>query len=220
MLGTDFPYRQFYPGSAQDRADRSARREHRPSRAGRSRPGRRSGCDTGCAAAAPDAEDRPRAPGRVGRALPRGAQGAGRTGDRAEGRRAASAARRPRAERTGRRRCHLHLRRRAAHRLGGTLPGDERPAAADRLVLARLDGQRDGAGDRRAGGLPGAAGDLAVRRRRLHHADGRPAQPQAAQIAGEDRRVQQWRAGLHRVGAESRPGFSTPAPSWRIRTSR
>ena len=41
------------------------------------------------------------------------------------------------------------------------------------LVLARLDGQCDGAGNRRAGRLSRPAGDLAVGRRRLHHADGR-----------------------------------------------
>ena len=76
-----------------------------------------------------------------------------------------------------RRRCDLHLRCRAADGVGGALPGDERQAPAARLVLARLDGERDGAGDRRAGGLSRAAGGLAVGRRRLHHADGRPAQP-------------------------------------------
>jgi thiamine pyrophosphate-dependent acetolactate synthase large subunit-like protein len=45
-------------------------------------------------------------------------------------------------------------------------------AAAPRLVLARLDGERDGAGHRRPGRVPGPAGDLALGRWRLHHADG------------------------------------------------
>ena len=206
--------------SAQHRADRSARREHRPPRAGRSRPGRRCRRDAGCAAAAPDAEDRPRASGRVGRALSRGAQGPGRTGDRAEGRRAASAAHRARAERAGRRRCHLHLRRRAADGLGGALPGDERPAAADRLVLARLDGQRDGAGDRRAGGVPGAAGGLAVRRRRLHHADGRPAEPAGSSSCRRRSSSSTTARWASSSWSRSLPGSSIPEPSWKIRTSR
>ena len=77
------------------------------------------------------------------------------------------------AQRARDRRRHLHRRRRHADRVGGALSGDERPAAADRVVQPRLDGQRDGAGDRRPGGLAGPPGDRAVRRWRLHDADGR-----------------------------------------------
>ena len=62
----------------------------------------------------------------------------------------------------------LHLRRRHADRVGGALPQDERQAPPDRLVQPRLDGQRAAAGDRRAGGVPGAAGRLDVGRWRLH----------------------------------------------------
>ena len=83
-------------------------------------------------------------------------------------------------ERPRGRRCDLHLRRRAADGLGRALSGDERQAAAARIVLARLDGQRDGAGDRCAGGVPRPAGDFAVGRRRIRHADGRSSQPGAA----------------------------------------
>ena len=113
-----------------------------------------------------------------------------------------SAAYRPGDERPRRRRCGLHLRCRPADGLGGALSGDERQAPADRLVLARLDGQRDGAGDRRAGRVSRPAGDLALGRRRLHHADGRSAEPDAARAAGEGRRVQQRRARVRRAGTE------------------
>ncbi len=76
-------------------------------------------------------------------------------------------------QRPGRRRRHLHLRCRAADSMGRALSRDERQAPAPRLLLAWLDGQCHGPGDRRAGRLSRAAGDLALRRRRLHHADGR-----------------------------------------------
>jgi hypothetical protein len=55
----------------------------------------------------------------------------------------------------------FHLRRRSAHRVGSPLPGDERQATADRVVLARLHGQRDVAGDRGAGRISATPGDLA-----------------------------------------------------------
>ena len=51
----------------------------------------------------------------------------------------------------GRRR--LHLRCRPADGVGRALPRDERQAAAARLILARLDGERHGASDWGAGGL-------------------------------------------------------------------
>ena len=82
-------------------------------------------------------------------------------------------------------------RRRLADGVGRALPQDERQAPASRLVLAWFDGQRDGAGDRRAGGVPEAPGDLALGRWRLHHAHGRFPQPRATRPAGESRRVQQ-----------------------------
>ena len=57
---------------------------------------------------------------------------------------------------------HLYLRRRPADGVGGALSGDERQTAADRIVLAWLDGQCDAARDRRADGVSGSAGDLTV----------------------------------------------------------
>jgi pyruvate dehydrogenase (quinone) len=86
--------------------------------------------------------------------------------------------------------------------VGRPLSGDERQAAAARIVLAWLDGQRDGADDRCAGGVSGPAGDLAFGRRRIHHADGRFSQPCAARPAGEGRGVQQQRTGFHRDRAK------------------
>ena len=50
--------------------------------------------------------------------------------------------------------------------------------------------------------FPEPAGHLAVGRRRIHHADGRLSQPHAARPAGEGRRLQQRRARLRRAGAE------------------
>ena len=61
------------------------------------------------------------------------------------------------------RRRDLHLRRRNADRLDGALSEDERQAPADRFVQSRLDGERDAACDRRAGGVSRPPGDLDVR---------------------------------------------------------
>ncbi len=76
-------------------------------------------------------------------------------------------------QRTGGRRRDLHLRRRHADRLDGALSEGQRQAPDRRLVQSRLDGQRDAARHRRAGGVSRAAGRFVVRRRRLHHDDGR-----------------------------------------------
>ena len=84
----------------------------------------------------------------------------------------------------------FHVRRRPADGLGGTLSCDERRAAAPRVVLARLDGQCHGAGDRRPGEQPRPSGRLSVGRRRIYHADGRSHQPEAARPAGEGGRIQ------------------------------
>ena len=176
MLGTDFPYRQFYPRGRRrpHRAGRSPGREHRAPRRGRSRRGRRRAGDARGAAAAARPEARRHASRPGAAALRQGAQGARRS----RRRHARQAADPPAAGRQGDQRPggggrRLHLRRRPADGVGRALSGDERQAAAARVVLARLDGERDGAGDRRPGRLPGPAGDLALRRWRLHHADGR-----------------------------------------------
>ena len=149
--------------------------------AGRPRPGRRRARDAGGAAAAARAEARRHASRQGAAALsPRRARRSTSSprARRASGDPPAAGRQGDQRPRGGRR--HLHLRRRPADGVGGALPGHERQAAAARIVLARLHGQRDGAGDRRAGGLPRPAGDLAVGRRRLHHADGRSAHARAA----------------------------------------
>ena len=170
LSATDAPHRaDRYPGRERSAA---ARRSTSASSA-RSAPTLRR------AAAAAEGEDRPPHLDAARCALSRGAQGPRRSGDRpARAARCIRSTSRACVERAGSRRCDLHLRCRPADGVGRALSRDERQAPADRLVLARLDGQRDGAGDRRAGGLSGPAGDLAVRRRRLHHADGRSAQPE------------------------------------------
>ena len=182
MLGTDFPYRQFYPqGSGVRIAQVDIRAgTDRPSGAGRPRRRRRRRADAGGAAAAAAGKQRSPA-SRSGRgALSQDAKEPRRTGGR-QARQATdpSAAGRQSDQRPGGRGRGLHLRCRPADGLGGPLSRDERQAPAARLVLARLDGERDGAGDRRAGGVPRPAGDLAVGRWRLHHADGRFPQPGA-----------------------------------------
>ncbi len=131
MLGTDFPYRQFYP---QGNGVRIAQVDIRAENIGR-----RAAVDLGV----------------VGDVRPT-SSAADRQGD----------------QRTRRGRRRIHLRRRIADGVGRALSGDERQAPAYRVVLARLDGKRDGAGDRRPGGVPRPPGDLAVGRRRVLDADG------------------------------------------------
>jgi Thiamine pyrophosphate enzyme, C-terminal TPP binding domain len=80
--------------------------------------------------------------------------------------------------------------------MGCALSGDDWQAAAARVVLAWLDGKRDGAGDRRAGCHARPPGDLAVWRWWLHHANGRFSYARAGPPAGEGGGVQQRRAGL------------------------
>ncbi len=96
MLGTDFPYRQFYPSDCQDRTGRPARREPRPPLPDRSGPGGRRGRHDRRAAAAVDAENRPRPPRREPVELPQGARGPRRAGGRQAWRNHAPAIRRQR----------------------------------------------------------------------------------------------------------------------------
>ena len=88
----------------------------------------------------------------------------------------------------------VHRRHRDEQRVGGALHHPQRPAAGDRLVPPRLDGQRAAARDRRAAGLPRAAGDLDVRRRRARHAARRAPDRRDVPAAGQDRHLQQLRA--------------------------
>ena len=165
MLGTDFPYRPFYPDAAPDRPGRRARRA---TSAGGCRstsrwsarvkdtvdallPLLRDGRDDG----APGADAR-RTTGGPAHGWTR-SPSAGR--DRGA---AAPAVRRRRGRPAGRRRRRVHPRRRHADALGRPLPADERPAPADRLVHPRVDGQRAAAGHRRPGRPPGPAGRRAV----------------------------------------------------------
>ena len=155
MLGTDFPYRQFYP----EGRVRIAQIDIRP---------RTSAAvprsiwvwsamwrdDLGAPASPPRKNrtahlDRAGALHEARKGLDELASGTPRgTPD-------PSAAGRPAVERTRGGRCGLHLRCRHAHRLGRSLSHYERQAPAARLLLSRLHGQRDAAGDRRAVGLPG-----------------------------------------------------------------
>ena len=119
---------------------------------------------------------------------------------------------------SGRRR-RLHLRCRPADGLGRALPGHERQAAADRVVLARLDGQC-------AGEVIGAQAAFPGRQMVSLSGDGGFSmlmgdflKPRAAWVAGEGRRVQQRRARLHRARAEL-AGFLDIGPSSRIPISR
>ena len=175
MLGTDFPYRQFYPeGSGVRIAQVDLRPRTRPPRSGRSRHRRR--CAAQRFALLPllkqKRDDTHLAQAREHYAKARKALDELAVGTPGKGPHP-SAADRQGTQRPGRGGRHLHLRRRPADGMGRALSRDERQAAADRLVLAWLDGQRDGAGDRRAGRLSRSSGDLALGRRRLHHADGR-----------------------------------------------
>jgi len=83
------------------------------------------------------------------------------------------------------------------------LSDDERQAPPHRLVLARLDGQCDAAGHRRPGPpRPGRQVISLLRRRRLHHADGRSFEPHPTQAAGEGVCLQQRLAWIRRARTE------------------
>ena len=70
----------------------------------------------------------------------------------------------------------------------------------DRLVQSRIDGQRHAAGDRRAAGFSQSSGDFHERRRRIHHADGRPADAGAVRTSDQAHRLQQQHAGHGQTG--------------------
>lgn len=71
-----------------------------------------------------------------------------------------------------RRRCHLHLRRGYAHRLGRALSENERQTTPAWLVQPWLNGQRHAAGAGRKSDGTGTSGGGDVRRRRVQYADG------------------------------------------------
>ena len=152
MLGTDFPYREFYPEHAIV-IQVDIRGEHI---------GRRTAVDIPLVGTVKDTVEvllpklRPktdaRPPGADARALPR--------------RPARHSTRSPSTTGTVHRcirsswqglpigwirRCRVHRRCRHAGHLGGALPPDERPPATHRVVQPREHGERAAAGDRRAG---------------------------------------------------------------------
>ncbi len=123
MLGTDFPYRQFFPTEATIAQVDLRPGEPRPPLPARPRPGGRRGRHDRGAAAAADGQDGPRAPRPEPRQLRQGARGAGRARDRRGGPQAdPPAVRRQDRQRPGGRRRGVHLRRRHPDHLGGALP--------------------------------------------------------------------------------------------------
>ena len=203
MLGTDFPYRQFFP-EQRDVVQVDIRGEQL---------GRRARLDHGFVgdveehasrpAPAPRPEQGRQASRGLARALPGGAQGPRRArGGRAGPEAHPSSVRRPggrRARRDGR---HLFLRRRHPDALGRALPHHEWQAAAARLLQPRVDGECPAAGHRGADQPSGPSGRLPVRRWRPGDADGRPAHAPTARAAGQARRLQERRARLRRAGDE------------------
>ena len=181
MLGTDFPYRQFYPTEA-----KIAQVDLRPANLGR-----RCRLDLGLVGDVSDTieallprlkpKSRPSSPRALSFELPPGARRARRTRRRTSRAQAdPSAISREQDQRARGRRRRFHLRRRHADHLGGAIPENEREAPAAWIARARVDGQRHAAGHRRAGGVSGSTGRLHVGRRRLRHADGRLPHPPAA----------------------------------------
>ena len=165
MLGTDFPYRQFYPQGAGIRiAQVDIRAENI---------GRRAPVDLAVVgdvratieALLPLLEQKRDEThlGQARTALCPGPKGARRSGRWYAGQGAdPPPADRPGNQRTRRRRRRFHLRCRSPYGMGRTVSGYEWQTAAHRVLLARLDGQRDGPGDRRPGGVPRPPSDLAV----------------------------------------------------------
>jgi Thiamine pyrophosphate enzyme, N-terminal TPP binding domain len=74
--------------------------------------------------------------------------------------------------------------------------------AAHWILLARIDGQCDGAGDWRTAILSRPAGGLALRRWRVHNPHGRLPHSRAARSPGQSRRVQQWLSRIYRDRAK------------------
>ena len=155
MLGTDFPYRQFYPRGAGVASHKSICGPNRSAAVRRSISASSATSVRRSQALLPLLKEaRPYTPRRSDQTLPQGPQGSRRPrGQQARPQTDPSAAGRQGDQRSGRSRRHLYLRRRPADGVGGALSGDERQTAADRIVLAWLDGQCDAARDRRAGGV-------------------------------------------------------------------
>ena len=137
MLGTDFPYQQFYPEGCDDHPGGCAGRADRPPYAGRPGTRRRRASHVGGAGAA--ARNK-RATARISthclKHYAKTRKGLDELAVGEPGRKPIHPQyRRQAARRTGGRRRHLHLRRRHAHDLGRALSADERPAPAARFVI-------------------------------------------------------------------------------------
>ncbi len=192
MLGTDFPYQQFYPQNA--RIVQVDLREEQL--------GRRSHVDLGVVGGVAET---------LRAVLPLVEQKQSRAhldaalADYREARKGLadpSAIPGQSVERSGLGRRHLHGRRGDAGDLGGALSQNEWPPPAAQFVQSRLHGQRAAAGSRRADFASRPPGGCALRRRRRLDAYGRSALTAATESAGEDRRLQQRIAGLCGTGDE------------------
>ncbi len=164
MLGTDFPYQQFYPDNAKViQVDIRGRNL-----------GRRTPIDLGLVGTVKDTvaalqpmllrKGSSRAPRPLAAPLPQDPQDTRRAGRQ-----------RPRphpdqagiccgpCESAGNRGCGFHRRRRVARGVGRAIRDDERAPSADRVVQPRHHGMRLAARDRRADGVPRQAGCRACR---------------------------------------------------------
>ena len=167
MLGTDFPYRQFFPEKATivqidirgEQLGRRAKVDH----------GFVGDTRTTLRALFPHLDER-RDDKHLVASLEHyrtGPDGPGRARHRGRGHGAQpSSVRGPGARRARRGRRHVFLRRRHPDGLGRALPDDERQAAAARLLQPRVDGQCVAAGHRGADQPSGPSGRLDVGRRR------------------------------------------------------
>ena len=240
MLGTDFPYTDWYPkGKTVIQVDRRAgphRPAHRRRRSavvGDAAPGGRRAARTASRAKA----DRD-APGRRHRSRyddwrerqlrladpEHDARGVDREGPDARSTTPTSRirpeARRRRRRPPRRRRRDLHQRHRHVDRLAVAVRHDARRPAADRLLQPRLDGQRDAAGARRPGARPRPPGGRVLRRRRPDDAARRPASPRSThQLPVQARRLQQRPARAWSSSSRSRAVCPSSAPSWPTSTS-
>jgi pyruvate dehydrogenase (quinone) len=93
----------------------------------------------------------------------------------------------------------LHLRCGSADGMGGTLSGNEWQAEAHWVFLAWVRRERHGSGGGRAIVLSRATGRLTLGQRRLYHADGRPPQPCPSRSHCEGRSFQRRHSWFHRA---------------------
>ena len=205
MLGTDFPYRQFYP----EHGVRIAQIDLRPENLGRRAPvdlGLVGDVDATLAALLPrlEAEDA------TARISTRRAQHYAKARQGLDALASGTPGRRPDPSAAGRQGVSDCARDDAIFTCDVGMPTvwAARYLAMNgkrRLIGSFWHGSMANAMPQAIGAqaaFPRPPGHLAVGRRRLHHADGRFPQPGAAELAGEGRRVQQRHARLRRDGDE------------------